>query len=606
MSLFCLSVPSAQSVDYTFYLEDINIPGHNKMVLLDYDFEKDIVGDYPYMGMIGTNQANLTCTVAEVEGRGNALFLNKTSHLDYWAKLTIALGQAYTTGNLTFGFWFYDVTIDSNAHGFQINMGPTSNTLSPHVLQFVHWNESYDRLVFAGQSVYIDESQWHYYEINYNWDNMLASVYVDYFLRIQTPLLATGVGFLNFAIPDYLADIATAYFDDITLYTDTPDVCPIRTPNGEVYTSIMFDDGNVHDLTVAKQIMGDLPGSSNIITGRVGQVGRLTWGNIEYLHSKGWDIWSHSVYHSYMPDNSTYPELQRLEIDESKRAIEENTTFSPEGFVYPSNARNDTLDFMVWDSYKYAATYYDGVSRLDNDVANFTFGLNDAPRYGVFRLARFLPTILYGSNNYVINYFHAIIDADNVLYGCNQSAFEWYIDILKDNNINVVAPSDILEYSRNAQNAMITGNAETFTVSLPTTYGNYSNSERIILSVLVDDFRVKYVVKDDNGKSYNYDLDESTGRLTFTGIVEGLQTVFHVGVFTPSKEYYSYIWVLIFLIPGIVLGLYAGKMGAIGGLIISTLIFGLTMSNGEFLLIIGLLSIFGMLANGGIDDEGGS
>lgn len=582
-----LAVPAISAVTYLGYLDGNSVGGSHKMIYLDYDFEKDELNSTPYMGLIGTDQANFTCNVTEMDNYGHLLHLNKTGTMLYWARLTVALGQPYYTGEVSFSWDMYNPIIISEVHGFQINVGAYSNTLPEHLFQIVNQSEStnVNNMVVWGETGFpVTKADWHNYRITYNFDTDKAYLFIDHVQKKEVALTAVEMGFINFACPSYLDGVATAFIDNIQLYTYVPDVYTPRTPNEEVYVSIMFDDGNVHDLSVAQKIMDPLPGCVNIVTSYIGNVGRLTWENVQYLHDIGWDVWSHSMSHLNLANSTNWDSLEQ-EIAGSKRAIEENTTFSPEGLVYPYNSRNDTVDFLVWDEYRYAATKYDGVNRIDNDIASFTFGLNDYPRYGVFRLARVLPPILYGSNIYMITYFHAIVDDANLVYGCNQSAFEWYIDILKAHDINVVAPSDILSYVRNAQNAIVSGNADKFTISFPTTYGNYTDAERVIISSYQGSTIGRFIIKDETGRQYTYTRSADDGSLVWVG---GEHT-YTITEFVPDIEYYSYLWVLIFILPGIILGYWGGKIGLFGGLIISTLMFGLTQTNGEMLLLIGLL-----------------
>lgn len=104
----------------------------------------------------------------------------------------------------------------------------------------------------------------------------------------------------------------TAYFDDFAVQNVAPQQAAV---------TIMFDDGNTSDYTIAKPALAQyyMPASTAIITGQVGIPGRMNWNQIRELSQAGWEIMSHTVSHV---DLTTLSASQlETELSASKSAL---------------------------------------------------------------------------------------------------------------------------------------------------------------------------------------------------------------------------------------------------------------------------------------------
>lgn len=562
--------------------------------LVDYDtlflddFEKDTVGELPVMGYQNThnttNVNNLTITVSQAMGHGNVMNITKDGTLIGYPKLTLNTGTSVQSGIVDFSFDVNVSAMSSAAHGIQLNYGWGGGNVTTHVIQLTRENDNYFDLVFYSTHHYLPYNEWHSVRLSYDFDTQIIHLYLNGIIRQNASASFSGLGFINFGFPG-IDCIANATFDNLMVAQKVPLIRPALFTDEEPKVSIMFDDSNIHDLTVAYPILGTLPATTNVYVSVVGNVNRLTYGNIGYLYYKGWEVWSHSYYHTNAL-TLTEEELEQ-EFSLSKQLLEDNAHVTVSGLVYPYNGRNFTTDQVAWDHYSVIASPYDSNSRIDADCPNFNIGTEGAPYYGAYRIMRMAPAALYGKNCFITPYFHAIIDSDAVFYGCNITAFTWFVDLLKDNNVDVVHTSEYQRYKRNRDNVDLSGDSEGLTVAFPDGYGNFEGAKVLIkIPYTVENYTMLRIENSDgNAVPYHYDYDTET---FYAWLPAGEYTF---GSSTDMSIVSKVIMIFVFFIPILILGGMFKTAGVIIGGGIMSVVWGVTQTNAEPLIFLGILAV---------------
>ncbi len=467
------------------------------MVSFNCNFEKESLNEAPRIGFMSTDQKNLSINIVQFPGYNQVLRMAKNGTLTNFPKLTLYTGNGYSSGIVDFEF---DVNIEemsSTAHGVQMNYGASGGSTSEHTIQFLKKNDTHGEVCFYDNRAYILYDTWHHLLFRYDLTYQRLTFNVDGAMIAVTEAYLPVVGVINIAFPG-IDSIATMMLDNLKVSVHVPPIYPVFDPQGRVALSIMFDDANIHDLDVAAPVLGDAPASSNLFVGDIGDSGRLDWTDVQTLVDRGWEMLSHSLDHPHMTDCSEDEAMAQFEL--SKTYVEANTTAEVRGFVYPYNNYNYWLDQIGWNYYSYigGGSPYDAMNRINCDVVNNSIGSSIGPFFGMYRIMRVLPAAIYGSNVHLLPYFHAIQDRECPTYGCNLSAFKYFIDELKSEGVWFTTPSMVQEFYRNAVNAKITGNVTMIGVEYPKDRGNYVN-DSVWIHISGDFGEESYVVVDERG-----------------------------------------------------------------------------------------------------------
>jgi peptidoglycan/xylan/chitin deacetylase (PgdA/CDA1 family) len=132
---------------------------------------------------------------------------------------------------------------------------------------------------------------------------------------------------------------------------------------------ITFDDGYENNYTNAFKVLKKygFPATIFVASDKVGQKGRLTWGQMKEMMASGIDIGSHTRTEMYLPDASV--EQQREEIEISKNVLETNLGKTVEHFAYPIGGFSGTIKEIVRNAgYASACTTNRGYDRTNRDV----------------------------------------------------------------------------------------------------------------------------------------------------------------------------------------------------------------------------------------------
>jgi len=132
---------------------------------------------------------------------------------------------------------------------------------------------------------------------------------------------------------------------------------------------ITFDDGYEDNYTNAYPILKKYgyPAIMFIPSDLIGNEGYLTWGQVREMAANGITFASHSRHHEYLPDLPEH--VQRDEIYESKRILEQRLGRPINYFAYPIGGFNDTIKKMVRNAgYIAAVTTNRGFDRRNKNV----------------------------------------------------------------------------------------------------------------------------------------------------------------------------------------------------------------------------------------------
>jgi peptidoglycan/xylan/chitin deacetylase (PgdA/CDA1 family) len=132
---------------------------------------------------------------------------------------------------------------------------------------------------------------------------------------------------------------------------------------------LTFDDGTEDNFTLAYPILKryGYPAIIFVSAEMIGQDGYLTWDQIRNMGSQGIAFGSHGLTHVYLPNSS--PAVQRVEIEQSKRKLEQELKQSIKYIAYPIGGFNDNIKSLVRTAgYQAAVTTNRGQNRLNQDL----------------------------------------------------------------------------------------------------------------------------------------------------------------------------------------------------------------------------------------------
>lgn len=131
--------------------------------------------------------------------------------------------------------------------------------------------------------------------------------------------------------------------------------------NNDNNIAITFDDGYRDNITNAYPILQKygFVGTVYVITDFVENDGYLTWEDIKKLDHAGWEIGSHTLTHPNLT-NASEANI-KMQVEESKLAIEEQINNSVISFCYPAGHYNDqVINILEEVGYKNAVSIESG------------------------------------------------------------------------------------------------------------------------------------------------------------------------------------------------------------------------------------------------------
>jgi peptidoglycan/xylan/chitin deacetylase (PgdA/CDA1 family) len=172
---------------------------------------------------------------------------------------------------------------------------------------------------------------------------MLEAVHLMYH-ELETPgrkLCRDDAGYVRYVLAeeDFRRQLAHLQANDFQCLSVTEALNRTRgdEQQQEQRASIVltFDDGCETDLVVAAPLLKEFKASATfyIVAGFLDQPGYLSVSQLRELSEQGFDIGSHSMTHSFLPDLA--PERLRAEIGDSKKRLEEITNRAVDNFSCP-------------------------------------------------------------------------------------------------------------------------------------------------------------------------------------------------------------------------------------------------------------------------------
>lgn len=132
---------------------------------------------------------------------------------------------------------------------------------------------------------------------------------------------------------------------------------------------ITFDDGYKDVVDNALPILKELGfrGVVFIIVNNVGRPGYMSFDDLNKLKNEGWEIGSHTLAH---PDLAKEPEtIQRKQIFESKKILEDGLNIKIEYFCYPAGRYNETtINLLKEAGYVGAVTVESGTKNSKDKI----------------------------------------------------------------------------------------------------------------------------------------------------------------------------------------------------------------------------------------------
>ena len=156
---------------------------------------------------------------------------------------------------------------------------------------------------------------------------------------------------------------------------------------------ITFDDGlkSVMDNGVPLMEKYGMKGVIAYPTGKIWKE-KMTYDNLTYLQSKGWEIASHSITHINLYEDTKDKNRWIKELNESRQAIYANTSIMPEYFVFPENGANQEITDLC-------LTMYNDCSGNNSRNNNTAMILHEDKRLGLSRIYCGEPTYNITKNN---------------------------------------------------------------------------------------------------------------------------------------------------------------------------------------------------------------
>lgn len=146
-------------------------------------------------------------------------------------------------------------------------------------------------------------------------------------------------------------------------FSDIADYFSKETPIPERAVIISFDDGwksaieRAYPLLQKYNMTATAFIPTKLITETPSKGMRMSWDDLVKLRDAGWEIGSHSLWHPYL----TKSRKVKLEVEESKKILEEKLGVSVTTFAYPFGASNEQIEKTVREAgYTTARSYTSG------------------------------------------------------------------------------------------------------------------------------------------------------------------------------------------------------------------------------------------------------
>lgn len=231
-----------------------------------------------------------------------------------------------------------------------------------------------------------------------------------------------------FVVPILSQAAGTAWFDDISVVEYEPTQSAI---------TIMFDDGEDNNYTVAKPIMDNagFVGSAAIISSAVGDSGYMNQTQIKDLVNSGWEIVSHSVNHEDMALMTT--KQANAEFVKSKNQLQNISGTSINNFAYPFGAYNGDLNAQaLLAGYKSARPFESG----DNPQGIYPHEVKIRKMASTTSLSEVSSWLAQSvdEKKWEVLVFHGIKNSGDDVYYTTPASFAEIIQEIKNSGIQVL------------------------------------------------------------------------------------------------------------------------------------------------------------------------
>ncbi len=244
-----------------------------------------------------------------------------------------------------------------------------------------------------------------------------------------------------FIVPALIHASGTAYFDDISVQEFVPTQSAL---------TLMFDDGNTSDYTIAKPILDQygLPGTSAIITSYINKFPFLSLDQIKALANDGWEIVSHTVTHPNL--GMVTSDQAETEFRDSKAALESDG-FDIDSIAFPFGAYSSDVLAQSENYYISARSFEDGY----NPQGSFPYEIRIQKIVASTTVADVQNWVEQAQTNkqWLIIVTHLISGSGSNVYHVSPQMFESMMEAVHNSGIKVVTYNEgIKEFAVPNQN----------------------------------------------------------------------------------------------------------------------------------------------------------
>ncbi|MDQ3239564.1 MAG: polysaccharide deacetylase family protein [bacterium] len=292
--------------------------------------------------------------------------------------------------------------------------------------------------------------------------NTVKNMRVEFLSWIILPMIGIWLA------TSYLIGITNTPLWDTKQETKNPQILGIKTNktnmpqnpdklqwDGEALVTLWFDDAWDTQFTVAYPMMEDMgfKGSIAVPTYAVGTKGYMSWAQMERLAYAKWEIDSHTRTHECDLNNLS-TEKANFEVIGSKEDLV-SLGYNPDWFVSPCG-----VDSPLWR--ETATKNYLGFRGVENGINSLplkdTYSIKAKmanPKTTVDEVKQWVAEAKK-EKSWLIIAFHQIDDS-NSEYSMNASRFGEVLKVVKDSNLQVVLPEQVL-------NLVVGGNTKLKTI----------------------------------------------------------------------------------------------------------------------------------------------
>lgn len=465
----------------------VDDPSDTKVVILDYDFEKETVGTRPDMGYKASgatlNHTNVSITTTDIGGD----YDNVMSWSTYGQTTLDVIGSVYIGHVITEEITVtYDINMyeganvgawDWGAGYLSVSLSQSSGSAGTTNVIFAPNNDTYVRCYVAGGAgivTYFEQNTWHTVKVIANPTDDTMIYYVDDVYKHTQSYSHSNIQYINIVMNEH--DLGDAqeikvYFDNFEVSVQETSLITSYDPvDDRTGISLVFDDAYLNMTDTVLDIMGNEKASVGIIAEYADSendfsgVAVMGWTEIQTLIDSGWEMMSHGWSHN--PISAMSEIDMRWEFETSKSWIEDNTTADCRGFIYPASARTTATDAIMYEYYEYSRFTGDMEQRNINSKSIY-YG-TELTDWGYYTMGMYTPALVYGYHGFIGTMIHNVKTIGPYgEYDTSADALEQWVDRLVANNSRITTPSEYWLDCRNANDAIISTENDNLVVSYP-------------------------------------------------------------------------------------------------------------------------------------------